>query len=67
MVFHLIIAAAVSTVKPATGETVNVGAIVGGVLGGLTLIIIIASALIVGIICLKRKRGSIDLHKRYSS
>jgi hypothetical protein len=60
----------VSTPKPATGATVNVGAIVGGVLGGLALIGIIVVVIIVGVIYCWRLRGSTDLHdvggaKRY--
>jgi hypothetical protein len=52
----------VSTAKPATGTTVNIGAIVGGVLGGgLALIGIIVAVIIVGVIW-RRKRGSADFH-----
>ena len=51
-----------SAAKPTTGESVNVGAIVGGVLGGLALIgIIVFIIIIVGVIIGKRKQGSIDL------
>ena len=64
-----IIAAVVSTVKPATGETVNVGAIVGGVLGGLALIGIIVIIIIIIVGINTRKQRSVDLGstKRYSS
>ena len=47
-----------STANPATGETVNIGAIIGGVLGGLALIVIVI-IIIVGITM--RKQGSADL------
>ena len=50
-----------STANPATGETVNIGAIIGGVLGGLALIVIIVIVIIIIVGITMRKQGSADL------